>query len=221
MAMDLFKLLGRIVVDNSDAIDAMKDTTDEAKKTGNALSDTGGSGEKSSGKLSKAFSKIGNGVVKAGKVAVTGLAATATAIGGVTVSALNAAGELEQNMGGSEAVFKSLGDSIDKMQTTIITGYDKSTGKAIKSVSNLETVSKTAYKNMGVSQSDYLATVNKMGSLFQGSGFEAQESLDMASQAMQRAADVASIMGIDVDSAMESIAGAAKGNFTIKHCRAA
>jgi phage-related protein len=39
--------------------------------------------------------------------------------------------------------------------------------------------------------------------------------MDLSGQAMQRAADVASIMGIDVNSAMESIAGAAKGNFTM------
>ena len=32
---------------------------------------------------------------------------------------------------------------------------------------------------------------------------------------MQRAADVASIMGISVDDAMTAISGAAKGNFTM------
>jgi hypothetical protein len=37
----------------------------------------------------------------------------------------------------------------------------------------------------------------------------------MSTEAMQRAADVASIMGIDTSAAMEAIAGAAKGNFTM------
>jgi hypothetical protein len=32
---------------------------------------------------------------------------------------------------------------------------------------------------------------------------------------MQRAADVASVMGLDTTMAMDSIAGAAKGNFTM------
>ncbi len=68
---------------------------------------------------------------------------------------------------------------------------------------------------MGLSQSQYLATANKMGALMQGSGFSIKESMEMSTTAMQRAADVASIMGIDIDSAMESIAGAAKGNFTM------
>jgi phage-related protein len=54
-----------------------------------------------------------------------------------------------------------------------------------------------------------------MGSLMQGSGLDTQKAMDLSGQAMQRAADVASIMGIDINSAMESIAGAAKGNFTM------
>ena len=39
--------------------------------------------------------------------------------------------------------------------------------------------------------------------------------MELSTQAMQRAADVASVMGIDTSMAMESIAGAAKGNFTM------
>ena len=54
-----------------------------------------------------------------------------------------------------------------------------------------------------------------MGALFQGSGFSVAQSTDMVTQSMQRASDVASIMGISVDSAMEAVAGMAKGNFTM------
>lgn len=99
-------------------------------------------------------------------------------------------GELEQNLGGAEAVFGSHVDAVVEK-------------------------SKSAYKNMGVAQSEYLATANKMGSLFQGSGLSQQRSLELTTKAMQRAADVASVMGIDTSQALESIAGAAKGNFTM------
>lgn len=99
-------------------------------------------------------------------------------------------GELQQNLGGTEAVFGQFAKTIQDQAVS-------------------------AYKNMGMSASDYMATANKMGSLFQGSGIEQQKSLDMTSKAMQRAADVASVMGIDMSMAMESIAGAAKGNFTM------
>ena len=72
-----------------------------------------------------------------------------------------------------------------------------------------------AFSKMGVSANDYMATINKkMGALMQGSGIEQERAMDL-SAAMQRAADVASIMGIDINSAMDSIAGAAKGNFTM------
>ena len=104
--------------------------------------------------------------------------------------ALAEGAELQQNLGGTEAVFGAFAESIQKS-------------------------AQEAYKNMGMSASDYMATANKMGSLFQGSGIEQQKSLDLTAKAMQRAADVASVMGLDVSSAMESIAGAAKGNFTM------
>lgn len=114
----------------------------------------------------------------------------AAGIGKMIASAINMGGELEQNLGGTEAVFGQFANSIKESASD-------------------------AYKNMGLSASDYMATANKMGSLFQGSGMDQQKSLDMTSTAMQRAADVASVMGLDTSAAMESIAGAAKGNFTM------
>ena len=72
-----------------------------------------------------------------------------------------------------------------------------------------------------MSASEYMGTANKMGSLFQGSGMDQQKALEMTSSAMQRAADVASVMGVDTSTAMESIAGAAKGNFTMINCQSA
>ena len=119
----------------------------------------------------------------------------AAGIGTVVVKTAKAAlaqgAELEQNIGGAYAVFG------DKLYGT------------------LEKQAQSAYKNMGMSASDYYATANKMGSLFQGSGLSQQKSLDLTTKAMQRAADVASVMGVDTSMAMESIAGAAKGNFTM------
>jgi len=174
--MDLFKLFGTIEVDNS--------------KANKALQETSGEGEKAQSRLSKAFGAVGKGAAVVGKAVVTGLAAGGAAFAGLTAKALSASGELEQNMGGSEAVFKQYAG---KMQDT----------------------AKAAFSNMGLSTSDYLATANKMGALFQGAGFSIEDSMNLSSDAMQRAADVASIMGIDTGAAMEAIAGAAKGNFTM------
>lgn len=147
------------------------------------LDDTTGEVEKSSGKLGQVLGTTA-------KAITTAVATAGVAMAGLTVKALELSGELEQNMGGSEAVF---GEYADRLQKT----------------------AQKAYSTMGLSTSDYLATANKMGSLFQGAGFEVEESMNISARAMQRAADVASIMGIDTESAMESIAGAAKGNFTM------
>lgn len=174
--MELFKIFGTIALNNSEA--------------NRGIDETASKGEELKNKLSSTFSKVGSAAVKGGKVIAAGLAAGATAMGALTTKALNAAGELEQNMGGSEAVFKQCAG---KMQKT----------------------AKSAFKNMGVSASDFLANANKMGALFQGAGFDIEESADMSASALQRAADVASIMGISLESAMESVAGAAKGNFTM------
>mgnify|MGYP000625105178 CR=1 FL=1 len=132
---------------------------------------------------------------RAGLGAVAKAAGAAAAAAGATAVMLakevvGQFGELEQNLGGSEAVFGKYAKSIQK------TGED-------------------AYKNLGTSQSQYLATANKMGALFQGSGLEQQKSLELTEKAMQRAADMASVMGIDMQVALDSVAGAAKGNFTM------
>lgn len=172
--MDLFELLGTIAIENG-----------EANK---ALDETSAKGEKTQSKLSKAFSSIGKGAIAVGKTIGTGLVVAGGAIGGLTVKAMGMAGSLEQNMGGSEQVFK---EYAGKMQET----------------------AKNAFSSMGLSTNDFLSTANKMGALFQGAGFSIAESSELSASAMQRAADVASIMGIDTSSAMEAIAGAAKGNF--------
>ena len=174
--MELFKLLGTIAVENQGAINALEETSQK--------------GEHTESKMSSAFSKIGSAAATCGKAIATGLAAGVTAMSALTVKALNMSGELEQNLGGSEAVFADHAE-------------------------NLQEIAQDAFSNMGLSTSDYLATANKVGALFQGAGFTIEESMGLATSSMQRAADVASIMGISTESAMEAIAGAAKGNFTM------
>ena len=111
-------------------------------------------------------------------------------IGKIISDSIANAGELEQNLGGVEVVFRQ---HAEVLKATAV----------------------SAAENMGLSQSAYLATANKMGALFKGSGFDTASAADMSQKAMQRAADVASIMGVDVASAMEAVTGAAKGNFTM------
>lgn len=174
----------RDLKDNEKALDSlgneMEDATEKSGRFGNAVS-----------KLAPGLVKIGG---TAAKAAVAGITSVAVAAGAAAIkigqSVVKQFGELEQNLGGSEAVFGKYAASIQKA------GED-------------------AYKNLGVSQSEYLATANKMGALFQGTGLEQQRSLELTEKAMQRAADMASVMGIDMQQALDSVAGAAKGNFTM------
>ena len=138
-------------------------------------------------KVSQSLSTVGSSMFAVGAGMTAGFTVPVVgAIGGIVKSFAS----LEQNIGGTKAVF---GDFAQTVQND----------------------AKTAYKNMGLSASDYMETANKMASLFQGSGIEQKKSMDLTTSAMQRAADVASVMGIDMKMAMESVAGAAKGNFAM------
>lgn len=138
----------------------------------------------------KGLDKI-QSIAKAGFAGIaTSVGVAATAMTALIGKSVQAAGELEQQIGGTEAVFGEFASTVQNKAAT-------------------------AFEKMGVSANDFMATANKMGALMQGSGISIEDSMDLSTKAMQRAADVASIMGIDINSAMESIAGAAKGNFTM------
>lgn len=151
-------------------------------------------GIKSEGDAAEKAAERHQKLVSGLKAAGAAFAAVAAAAGAAAIklgkAVVESFGELEQNLGGSEAVFGQYAESIQK-------------------------AAEDAYRTMGTSQSDYLATANKIGALFQGSGIEQQRSLELTTQAMQRAADMASVMGIDTQTALDAITGAAKGNFAM------
>jgi len=146
--------------------------------------------ESNSGPFQGALSKLGGFAKGAGIAIAGGLAAGAVGLAALTGKALLAGAELEQQLGGAEAVFGQYADSIKK-------------------------TAEDAYKNAGLSQQEFLQGANKMGSLFQGAGFSVQQSMQMSSESMQRAADIASIMGISTTDALEAVTGMAKGNVTM------
>lgn len=146
--------------------------------------------EKNSGPFQSALGKLG-GFAKAGGLAIAaGMAAGAVGLATLTTKALQSGAELEQQLGGAEAVFGEY-------------------------AAQIKAKADDAYTNAGLSQNEFLQGANKMGSLFQGAGFSVQSSMQMSADSMQRASDVASIMGIDTTAALEAVAGMAKGNFTM------
>lgn len=143
-----------------------------------------------SGKFQSALGGLGT-IAKVGGAAIaTGIAAGVAGIAALTGKALMAGAELEQQLGGAEVVFGEY-------------------------ATNIKDAAKDAYFTAGLSQNEFLQGANKMGSLFQGAGFSVKDSMEMSTGAMQRASDVASIMGIDTTTALEAVTGMAKGNFTM------
>lgn len=160
-----------------DSAQAQQNSVQATAESDNALS---GWGETMKGILaSKAVTILADGIMQAAESLIE-----------LGKSSVTAYGELEQNLGGADAVFGQYSESIKK-------------------------TAEDAYKTMGTSQSEYLATANKMGALFQGSGVEQQKSLELTEKAMQRATDMASVMGIETSAALEAVTGAAKGNYTM------
>lgn len=85
--MELFKLIGKIAIEN-----------DEAKKALDEVSDSGGKAESKLSRLSAGAAKVGKGIM-------TGLAVGATAVAGITTAAVNAFAEFEQLEGGAKLMF--------------------------------------------------------------------------------------------------------------------
>ncbi|MCM1335310.1 MAG: hypothetical protein NC084_12855 [Bacteroides sp.] len=160
----------KITAEVDDYLRGMERSREETKRFGDGAEDA-------SSRAEEAFGKLKSGLVALG-------------IGKLLKDSVSFAGDLEQNIGGAESVFKSYAGTIRE-------------------------TAKEAATSLGLAESDYLASATKMGALFQGTGISTARSVDMTTAAMQRAADVASIMGIGVDEAMQAITGMAKGNMTM------
>lgn len=132
--------------------------------------------------------KIGGVLGGIGKAAMVGVGAAAAGLGTIAGAGLAATADMQQNIGGVEAVF---GENADKIKDWA----SKSSG------------------SMGITSNMAMETANKMGSLFQGAGHSAEASAGMTMDYAQRAADVASVMGRPLEEAMDAVSGAAKGNF--------
>lgn len=143
-----------------------------------------------SGPFQAALGKLGGFAKGAGVAIAGGMLAGAAGLAALTTKAVMSAAELEQQLGGSEAVFGEFAKTIQEKGAQ-------------------------AFKTAGLSQQEFLQGANKMGSLFQGAGFDVKSSMEMSAESMQRASDIASIMGISTTDALEAVTGMAKGNFTM------
>lgn len=98
--MELFRLLGTIAIDNTEANNALQDTSSRAQD--------------SADETESAFSKIGNA---AGKIAL-GIGAAGLAIGGAFIGAVEGTRDYRAEMGLLEAAFLTAGHSSEEAKST-------------------------------------------------------------------------------------------------------
>lgn len=203
--MELFRLLGTIAINNTEANDALKQTSEE--------------GEKAHSKLSGAFEKIGGAAVKAGQVIGAGVAAGAAAIGALAAKALDGYADYEQLVGGVETLFGAGGKTLEEYAASVgktvseVRGEYDSLMKAQQTV--LDNASQ-AYKTAGLSANEYMETVTSFSaSLIQSLNGNTEEAAAKANQAIVDMSDNANKMGTDMALIQNAYNGFAKGNYTM------
>lgn len=135
--------------------------------------------------------KLKSGLATAGKVAVAGVAAGATAIGALGTKAVAAYADYEQLVGGVETLFK---DSQDQVMD----------------------YANNAYKTAGLSANAYMETVTSFSaSLLQSLGGDTSAAADKANLAITDMSDNANKMGTDMTSIQNAYQGFAKANYTM------
>ena len=203
--MELFRLLGKIAVDNAEARRALQETSQE--------------GEKTESKLSKAFGAMGKGAAVMGKAIATGLAAGATACVGLATAAIKSYGDYEQLVGGVETLFGTRGaKSIEE--------YADMVGKSVKDVeaefgmlqqaqSDVMNNAAKAYETAGLSVNEYMESVNGIAAALNQSSASQLESAALADQAVIDMSDNAAKMGTSMEAIQNAYAGFSKQNYTM------
>lgn len=196
---DIFKLVGKITVDNAEAGKNIDEITDKAKKS------------------SSVFENLGKVAVKAGKVIATGLTVGAGAIATLTKFATDAYGNYEQLVGGVETLFgaqsmslQEYADSVGKTTTEAKAKYED----LIKAQTNVFENAKVAWKKQGLSANEYMETVTSFSaSLVASLSGDTVKASEVANTALTDMADNANKMGTSMESIQNAYQGFSKFNF--------
>ena len=203
--MELFKLLGRIVVDNTDANKALKQTSDTAEETHS--------------KFSGAMSKIGSTAKIAGATVIAGIGSAVTAVVGLGKAAISSYADYEQLCGGVETLFGAGGQSIEEYAESVGKSVDEARDDYNRLMSAQDKVfgyAKTAYKDAGMSANEYMETVTGFAaSLVASLGGDTEAAAEKANMALVDMSDNANKMGSDMESIKNAYGGFAKQNYTM------
>lgn len=118
------------------------------------------------------------------------VAAGAASIAATITSSFREGMDLEQNLGGIEAVFKSTSDSMKEWaaSTATISGF---------------------------SMNQALSNATTLGQILQASGIEETAANNLTKTLLQRAADAASVLGTSTEEAIQNLTSGLKGNIEV------
>lgn len=203
--MNIFSIVGEIVVKYSDAVNNIEKVSKAAKDTAESLEDVdkkaddAGDSVEDAGKSAKnadsGFSTWKATLANLASTAITNLISKCTELAGkmaeVTKSAVGHYAEYEQLVGGVETLFK---DSSGKL-----IGY-----------------AEKAYKTAGMSSNQYMETATSFAaSLIQGLGSDTEKAVELTNLAITDMSDNANKMGTDMESIQNAYQGFAKQNYTM------
>lgn len=198
---DLFTLYGRIAINAEEA----------NKKIDKVSFNASG--------LAKTFKNIEKKAVSVGKTVVKGATAGAAALGVLAKSSISAYADYEQMVGGVETLFGTNGKSLEQ--------YAADSGKTVDQVSdkynslvNAQNIvfenAKKAYKNAGVSATQYMETATTMSaSLISGLKGDTEKAAEYTDLAINDMADNYSKFGTDMQLIQNAYSGIARGEYSM------
>ena len=124
--MELFKLLGTIAIDNSEANQALEETAEKASNSGN--------------KVESSFSRIGSAALGIGKAVVT----AGTVVGGAWIAAVEGSREYRTEMGKLDTAFQVSGHSSEAAKQTYsdLNAVLGDSGQAVEAAQHLAKLTK-------------------------------------------------------------------------------
>ena len=142
-------------------------------------------------KVASIAEKLGGGLKTAAKVGTAAVAVAGTAIAGLTTTAVKQFAEYEQLVGGAQLMFGDAYDFVAKK-------------------------SAEAYKNVQMSQSQYLQQVNGFATgLKTALGGNAQAAAELADKIITAEADIVAATGASQEAVQNAFNGIMKSNFTM------
>lgn len=181
--MDLFKIVGRLVFDNKDAVDGMKQTSKQAKDMADDMTEANSDMNKSTGDastgMSGAFKKIGTAVVTYLSV---------QAIKDFGGACLDAAAEMQATASQFAQVF---GDS---------------EGQAAESLAKIA-------GDAGILENRMKGSYTKIAAFAKTTGMDTADALELSNRAMVAVADSAAFYDRSLEETTESLQSFLKGNF--------